>query len=81
LNISVIQALIGVTIGVLSGFVIILIMNSYEVRIFGVMDLQFQFTSIPLLFGLSIAGGLLAVIFPIIKLYRTKAGEMINSFL
>ena len=81
LNISMIQALIGVTIGVLSGFVIILIMNSYEVRIFGVMDLQFQFTSIPLLFGLSIAGGLLAVIFPIIKLYRTKAGEMINSFL
>jgi len=81
LAISLIQAVIGVTLGVLSGFVIIFMMNTFNVRIFNLLELQFQISSIPLLFGLSFAGGLLAGIFPIIKLYRTRAGEMINNFL
>jgi putative ABC transport system permease protein len=81
LFISLIQAFIGASIGVLSGYLIILLMNSYHLRLFSQLDFQFKYGSISLLFALSLTGGLVAGIFPIIKLYRSKAGDMINNFM
>jgi ABC-type antimicrobial peptide transport system permease subunit len=78
---SLIQALIGVTIGCLLGILIILFMNSNNIRLFDLVSFQFQFSSIPALIILSLTGGVIASIFPIIKLYRTCAGDMINNYL
>lgn len=78
---SVIQSLIGVTIGCLLGVLIILFMNNNNIRLFDLIKFQFQFSSIPVLIILSLSGGIIASIFPIIKLYRTRAGDMINSYL
>jgi putative ABC transport system permease protein len=81
LLISLFQSLTGAALGVLSGFVLIGILNHYEVKLFSTMEFHFQSGAIPVLILLPLAGGLIAGIFPIIKLYRTKAGDMINNYL
>jgi putative ABC transport system permease protein len=78
---SLIQSVIGVTIGCLLGVLIILLMNSNNIRLFDLVKFQFQLSSIPALIILSLTGGIIAGILPIIKLYRTKAGDMINNYL
>jgi putative ABC transport system permease protein len=78
---SLIQSVIGVTVGCLLGVIIILLMNSNNISLFDMVKFQFQSSSILPLFVLSLTGGILAGILPIIKLYRTKAGDMINNYL
>jgi putative ABC transport system permease protein len=79
--ISLIQAFIGVIIGILIGYILILMMNSNQIRLFNLVEFNFRIRVIPLLIILSIAGGLIATIFPITKLYRTKAGDLINNYM
>jgi putative ABC transport system permease protein len=81
LMISFFQSLIGATVGILSGLLLILLMNNNQVRLFGSMEFHFQPASIPVLILLPLGGGVLAAIFPIIKLFRTKAGDMINNYM
>ena len=81
LFISLIQAFIGVSLGILTGYLIILVMNSYHLKLFSQLDFQFKYASIKLLLALSLSGGLIAGIFPILKLYRTRAGDMVNKFM
>jgi putative ABC transport system permease protein len=81
LFISVIQAIIGASIGILIGLLIMQLMSVYQIRLFNLMEFNFQTASIALLIGLSLTGGLIAGIFPIIKLYRTRAGNMINNYM
>jgi putative ABC transport system permease protein len=78
---SLIQSFIGVIIGCLLGLLIILLINSNNFRPFDMVKFQFQFSSIPLLIILSLAGGVIAGIIPIIKLYRTSAGDLTNNYL
>ena len=79
--ISLIQALIGVALGILTGLLIILLMNSNQIRLFNLVEFNFRIRVIPVLIALSLIGGLMAGILPIIKLYRTKAGDMINNYM
>jgi putative ABC transport system permease protein len=79
--ISLIQSLIGTSLGILSGLLLILLMNGYQIRLFNLMEFHFQYSNIPVLIFLSLTGGLIASIFPVIKLYRTKAGDMINNYM
>ena len=81
LFISLLQSLIGASLGVLSGLILIVMMNNYQVKLFKMIEFHFQPGSIPVLILLPLIGGLIAGIFPIIKLYRTKAGDMINNYL
>jgi putative ABC transport system permease protein len=78
---SLIQALIGVIIGILIGLLIILLMNSNQIKLFNMVEFNFRIRIIPVLIALSLTGGLIAGIFPIIKLCRTKAGDMINNYM
>ena len=78
---SVIQSLVGASIGILIGSLTILLLNINNIRLFNLVEFSFQVTSIPLILILSLTGGIIASIFPIIKLYRTRAGEMINNFM
>ena len=81
LMISAIQALAGASIGILSGLLVILLTFGHNIRLFGLLEFQFQYSAILILLVLCLTGGLIAGIFPIIKLHHTKAGEMINSFM
>lgn len=81
LLISVIQALIGASIGIITGLLIIQLLSVYQIRLFNQLEFHPQTSRIALLIFLSLAGGLIASIFPIIKLYRTRAGNMINNYM
>jgi putative ABC transport system permease protein len=81
LFISVIQAIIGTSIGIIIGLSIIQLVSVYQIRLFNKLEFHLQTARIALLIVLSMTGGLLAGIFPIIKLYRTKAGNMINNYM
>lgn len=81
LLISVIQAVIGATTGILIGVLIIQLLNNYNIRLFDLMEFQFEYSKVPVILFLSLAGGVIAGIFPIIKLYRTRAGDMINNYM
>jgi len=78
---SLIQAFIGVIIGISLGLLIILLLNSNQISLFNLLEFNFRIRIIPVLIALSLTGGLIAGIFPIIKLYRTKAGDMINKYI
>ena len=78
---SIIQALVGTSIGILTGVIIIQLMSGYNVRLFDLVVFQFAYNRVPVLLFLSLSGGIIAGIFPIIKLYRTKAGDMINNYM
>jgi hypothetical protein len=56
-------------------------MSVYQIRLFNQLEFHLQTSGIVLLIVLSLTGGLLAGIFPIIKLYRTRAGEMIINYM
>lgn len=77
---SLIQSIIGVSIGILLGVLTILLMNYFHVRLFDVLEFHLKYKSIPFIIALSLLGGLIASLFPIIKLLRTKAGDMINNY-
>jgi putative ABC transport system permease protein len=77
--ISLIQALTGIIIGILTALLIILLMNSNQIVLFNLIEFDFRISVIPVLIALSLTGGLIAGILPIIKLYRTKAGDLINN--
>ena len=79
--ISLVQSLIGASAGILAGLVLIFFLNRYQVRLFSAMEFHFQPASLPLLILLPLAGALIAAVFPVIKLYRTRAGDMINNFM
>jgi ABC-type lipoprotein release transport system permease subunit len=79
LFISFIQSFIGVTIGLFLGIVAIQILNIFEIRFFKFIEFQFQYSSILLLYSLSLIGAFFATIFPIIKIWRTKAGDIITN--
>ena len=81
LILTVIHSLIGVAIGIFLGVIIILLMNTYNIRLFDLIEFHFQYNTLPAIISLSLAGGLIACIFPIIKLLRTRAGDMINYYL
>jgi putative ABC transport system permease protein len=81
--ISLVQAFTGASIGIILGFLIIQLLGSHNIRLFNQLEFQFQFrySNILPLIVLSLAGGLIAGIFPVIKLYRTRAGDMINNYM
>jgi putative ABC transport system permease protein len=78
---SLLQSFIGVTIGCLLGIFAIMLINRNNVGLFDLVKFQFQFRSIPALIIISITGGVIAGIFPILKLLRTSAGDLINNYL
>ena len=78
---SVIQAIIGASSGIFIGALLIQLLNRYNVRLFDLMEFQFEYSKVFVLLFLSVAGGIIAGIFPIIKLYRTRAGDMINNYM
>lgn len=78
---SLIQALTGVIIGILAGLAVILTLNYFNIELFKMMEFDFRIRVIPVLIAISLTGGLIACILPLIKLYRTKAGDMINNYM
>lgn len=77
---SLIQALTGAIAGIITGLLIILLLNNNQITLFNTLEFDFRIRIIPVLIALSLVGALIACIFPVVRLYRSKAGDMINDF-
>jgi ABC-type lipoprotein release transport system permease subunit len=78
---SSIQAFAGVTLGLFLWIILLFILKSQSVGLVENLDIRMLYDSLPLLYGFSLTGGLIAGIFPIMKIRRTKAGDVINNYL
>jgi putative ABC transport system permease protein len=81
LLVSFIQSLIGVTTGILLGIVIVKSLNSSAAQLPLLINFRFQFASVPLMYALSLSGALLAGIFPIIRICRNTAGDIMKNWI
>jgi putative ABC transport system permease protein len=80
-SVSVIQAFIGACTGIILGLILVRVLEFYQIKLFDIMEFRVQYLKLALLIGLALAGGMIAAVFPVIKLYRSRAGEMINNFM
>lgn len=81
LLVSFIQSITGVTLGLLLGIGVIQMLKNMEIPMFQYIEFRFQYSSIPLLYCLSLTGAFVASIFPIIRIYRSKAGDIMKNYL
>jgi ABC-type lipoprotein release transport system permease subunit len=81
LLVSLIQSLIGVTMGILLGIAIIQILNNLKIPLSQFINFRFQNISIPLLYSLSLIGALIASVFPIFIIYRKRAGDIMKNYM
>lgn len=77
---SFIQAITGVTLGLLAGIGLIALISNLQLPLYGNNELTPAFSVIPLIYALSLAGAFIAAIFPVIKIVRTSAGEIIKNY-
>jgi ABC-type antimicrobial peptide transport system permease subunit len=77
---SLLQALTGSFLGILLGLLVASFLSYNDVKVFNSMEFLIRIEKIPLLILLCLSGGIIATIVPILKLFRAKAGEMINSY-
>lgn len=76
---SFIQAFAGVTLGIILWILLVSILKSQENSLIENLDFRLLYRSLPVLYGLSLGGALIAGIFPILRIFRTKAGDIINN--
>lgn len=79
--VSFIQAIIGVTLGLVIGVGVIKILRVFEISLFQSIEFRFQYTNVLLLYALALIGALIASLFPITRIYRTKAGDIMKNYL
>lgn len=79
IGISLIQAFTGVSAGLLGGMALTGILQRSGSTIFGTAGFTFNYSAIPLLYILAVAGAMIAVAFPLVKIYNTRAGEIIKN--
>jgi putative ABC transport system permease protein len=77
---SLIQALTGSLSGIITGLVIAFLSGLNGTRILNSFEFIIQPAWIPVIILLCLGGAVIATIMPVIRLYRTEAGEMINSY-
>ena len=79
IGISLTQAFAGTLLGIIAGLLIVGIAGIYKVRFFDPEDFSFHYIRLLVPAGLAVAGGLVAAAFPVIRICRTRAGEMIDN--
>ena len=79
--VSFIQAIIGVTVGLIIGIGVILVLREFEISPFRSLEFNLQYASIPLIYILSLSGAFIAGLFPVIKILRSKAGDIIKNYM
>jgi ABC-type lipoprotein release transport system permease subunit len=77
---STIQAMIGAIAGCLLAFLAASLLNAFKINIIEATSINIQFSKIVLVMGLSILGGLIACVFPIIKIIQLKPGEILQTY-
>ena len=75
---SLLLAVTGVSFGMILGFIFIKVLNEGTL-LFGPIHFSVKYSIILLLYCLAFLGAITASIFPVTKIYRTRAGDIIKS--
>ncbi len=79
--VSFIQSILGVTIGILISVGLVELLGNLESQVFSSSGFRIQYRNIPLIYALSLIGALIASLYPIVKVYSTKAGDIIRNYI
>lgn len=77
--VSLIQSVAGVTAGVLLAFGLIEFLGHLDNPVFSPYSFRIRFGNIPLIYALSLIGAVAAGLYPAIRIFRTKAGDIIRN--
>ncbi|HQG76844.1 MAG TPA: ABC transporter permease [Bacteroidales bacterium] len=77
--VSLIQSVAGVTAGVLLAFGLIEFLGHLDNPVFSSYSFRLRFGTIPLIYALSLIGAVAAGLYPAIRIFRTKAGDIIRN--
>ena len=78
---SMIQALTGIIIGCVLAFFVLLLLKYFKIQLIEASMIRIQWSQIFFVFALSLIGGLIASLFPIIRIYRLRAGDIMRNYL
>jgi putative ABC transport system permease protein len=78
---SIIQAVAGVSIGILAGVVMLHVFRLADFSIFSRSGSSLGFRDLLLVYSLSLIGSVIASLFPIVKLCRSRAGDIMKNYL
>jgi ABC-type lipoprotein release transport system permease subunit len=78
---SMIQALIGAIIGSALAFFVLLLLKYFKIQLIETSMVSIQWSQIFYVCALLLIGGLIASLFPIIKIYRLRAGDIMRTYL
>ncbi|HUX58654.1 MAG TPA: FtsX-like permease family protein [Bacteroidales bacterium] len=78
---SLIQALVGSIFGCVLSLITLSILNYFQIQLVDNSVLNIQFTQLLFVCSLALVGALLASLFPIIKIWRLSAGDIMRSYL
>jgi ABC-type lipoprotein release transport system permease subunit len=79
--VSFILSFIGVTAGIIMAVGIIHFLHDVKMPVSQYLSTSFRLSSAPLIYSLSVAGALLACIYPVMKIYTTRAGDIIKNYI
>lgn len=78
---SIIQALIGIIIGFALALFILLLLKYFNIQLIETSMIIIQWSQILFVCALTLTGGLIASLFPIIRIYRLMAGDIMRYYL
>ena len=78
---SLIQAITGSVFGIILALVSLKLLDQLQIQLVESSVISIQFTQILFVSSLALAGALLASLFPILKIYRLSAGDIMRSYL
>ncbi|HVN59591.1 MAG TPA: ABC transporter permease [Bacteroidales bacterium] len=76
---SVVHSVAGVSVGIIAGIMLIQVLKMTGSSLFTYMEKPVNFSTLLLLYSLSLAGALFASLFPVIRIYSSKAGDILRT--
>jgi len=77
--VSLIQSVAGVTAGIVLAFGVVEFLRNPDNPVFSSFGFRISFGNIPLIYALSLIGAVAASFYPVIRICRTKAGDIIRN--
>ncbi len=77
---SVIQAFAGSAIGSLLALFVLYILKANDINLIGASVIMFSLSQVVMVILFSLAGGIVASLFPVLRVYNLKAGQIMRNY-
>jgi ABC-type lipoprotein release transport system permease subunit len=76
-----IQALTGIIIGSALAYVVLLLLKYFKIQLIDTSMVSIHWSQMFFVCALSLAGGLIASLFPIFRIYKLRAADIMKNYL